>query len=142
MSSAAHDVLFLCSGNVLRSAFCELYARHLELPLNVTSGATLYRNSALFPESRIALLDRGVDPNWLDAFRPTHIDRLSPREGSRVFGMTNEHLRAFEAHFGSSFELALTSTLTGSHDEIDDPLHTGRYTATFERLAACVEALE
>ena len=141
MRTRTKEVLFLCSGNVLRSAFCELYARHLEVPFRVTSGATVYRNDALFPESRIALLDRGVDAAWLDAFRPTHIERMSPRPGTRVFGMTRSHLRDFERRFPGEFELALTRGLVGEPGEIDDPLHTGRYTETFDLLAACVEAL-
>ena len=48
LSGASH-LRFLCSGNVVRSAFAELYARHVGCPLPVDSAATTFQNAELFP---------------------------------------------------------------------------------------------
>ena len=67
----ATGVLFLCSGNMIRSAFAELYARHLGCALPVRSAATTYRNDAIYPQARAALLARGVPAETIAVFRPT-----------------------------------------------------------------------
>src|SRR5262245_10050158 len=46
----APEIVFVCSGNVVRSAFAHLYAVHLGLPRRVRSLATRYRNPVLFAE--------------------------------------------------------------------------------------------
>lgn len=91
-------VRFVCSGNMVRSAFAELLARHLGCPLPVDSCATTYRNPAVHPETRAALLRAGVDAAACDRFRPRHVDDL-PEDGvpRLVLGMTGEHLAAYRA---------------------------------------------
>ena len=74
----ASGVRFLCTGNVVRSAFAELYARHVGLPLPVDSAATHYENTHLLRPTREALLARGVSPALLEAFRPRPVWRLPP----------------------------------------------------------------
>ena len=54
------SILFVCTGNMVRSAFAELYARYLGCPLQVSSAATIYRNTEIFPITGFALLARGV----------------------------------------------------------------------------------
>ncbi len=139
----SRDLLFLCSGNVLRSAFCELYARHLELPNRVRSAATEYRNRAIFPESRAALSALGVPANLLNAFRPTHIDDFDapPAPNTLVYGMTRAHLASFTQSFGASFETRLILSVLGKDREVDDPYFTHRYAETFATLTDCIEAL-
>ncbi len=92
----ADGLVFLCSGNMVRSAFADLYAKHIGCSLPVRSGATIYRNDAIFPDAEEALLARGVDLAVIRAFRPTHIDDLVPGlEARQVFlGMRMHHLDA------------------------------------------------
>ena len=136
------EVLFLCSGNILRSAFAELYGRHLGLALPVRSGATVFQNGyGPHPEARAALRARGVPPAaWAD-FAPTHLDEVlgGLSTGTLVFGMTREHLAAVAGEPLAGAHL-LTSLL-GAEREIADPLHDGRYRECFAEIAACVEAL-
>lgn len=136
-------LLFLCSGNVLRSAFCELYAKHRGLPFRIHSAGTQYRNRALFPESRAALQALGVAAPLLNQFRPRHIEDFEePVEpNSLVFGMTHAHLARFTATFGDSHETRLMLSVLGREEEVADPYLTGDYTETFEVLTECINAL-
>jgi len=147
LESALHEATalrFLCTGNAVRSAFAELYARHLGCPLPVDSAATLYRNAELFPETRAALLERGVAARTLERFAPRHLDRLEPDPDPRllVLGMSLAHLAAWRARFpghGNAFRLA---EVLGRAEDIADPVLEGAaFRPTFERVACCVEAL-
>ncbi len=137
----APEVVFVCSGNVVRSAFAHLYAVHLGLPRRVRSLATRYRNPALFDETRAALLLRGVPEARLAAFRPTHVDdglaAVDPR--AVLFGMRRHHL----VHLGEHRERAfLLPAVLGSADEIADPVEEGAdFAQTFDAVARCVEEL-
>ena len=138
----SREVLFLCSGNILRSAFAEHYARHLGLALPARSGATTYQNGwGPHPEAVAALEARGVSPAAWTGWSPTHLQEvlaaLSP--GTLVFGMTREHLGAVAGEPLAGAHL-LTSLL-GEQREIADPLYDGRYQACFAEIATCVEAL-
>ena len=143
--AAARGVLFLCSGNAVRSPFAELYARHLGCALPLESAATVFENATLFPETRAALLARGVDARTLDAFRSRRIDRLPATavEPLLVFGMTRAHLAAWggtgQEQIGRRFLLA---ELLGERREIADPVLDGvPFEGAFEDVARCVEAL-
>jgi protein-tyrosine-phosphatase len=129
---AADTVVFLCSGNMVRSAFAELYARHAGFPRDVLSAATTYRNDRVFPETALALRARGVDEEWIRSFRPTHLDDLLPRlTGTPVFlGMRHHHLESVDGF------LLVPDT------EIADPVLEGAdFERTFAQVAAGVEAL-
>ncbi len=139
----AEGVLFLCSGNILRSAFAELYARHLGLPLPVRSAATTYVNTRIHPEAVRALRARGVPPERIAAFRPTPLawirDELRPE--MVAFGMTREHLAALAPLGERAPRGFLLTELLGRDTELADPLLSGEYDETFARIAECVETL-
>ena len=135
-------VLFLCSGNAIRSAFCELFARHLGTSLDVESAATRFRNDRMFPETRAALRERGVDAAAIETFRPRHLDELPPLPpDTLVLGMTRDHLAGFEACREETAELRLLLELLGTDQELPDPYFTGEYEATFRLLDRAIRAL-
>lgn len=138
----ARAVLFLCSGNMIRSAFAELYARHVGCPLPVASAATLYDNDALYVETARALRRRGVDEAWIAGFRPTHLRSLEPTldDATVVFGMTRDHLAAL-ARPALRERAFLLPALLGDGGEIPDPLFEGGYARTFATIEAAVDAL-
>jgi len=140
----ARGVLFLCSGNMVRSAFAELYARHLGCPLPVSSAATLFRNDHLLPETALALEARGVPAAVTRAFRPRHLDdHLGDLDGaSVVLGMARMHLEPLLLRPLLRERAFLLGSLLGVEREIRDPVLEGAdFELTFQRVARCVEAL-
>jgi protein-tyrosine-phosphatase len=139
----AEEVLFLCSGNMLRSPFAELLARHRGLGLPVRSAATTYRNRAIHREAAVALETRGVPAVRLAAFRPTHLSDREPPPGpgTVTFGMTAEHLAELAWAAPEAGPRFLLAELLGDPEEIEDPLFDGAYDSAFARIEACVDAL-
>ncbi len=139
----ASCLAFLCSGNMIRSAFAELYARHLGCPLPVRSGATSYQNDAILPATARALETRGVDPAWMRAFRPTTLETLVPQlDPNTIFlGMKHEHLAALPATPDYTARSFLLSQALGRTDEIADPMFEGGFDGVIATVAECVDAL-
>lgn len=137
-------VLFVCTGNVVRSAFAHLLAVHLGCPLVVRSAATTYRNPSLFTETVRALRARGVSAAAIHAFRPSHLDDLDPDRTTLVLGMTLEHLRAAVARgWPAERVLLLDAVLDPNRPRpIRDPVLEGAdFEATFDHVARAVRAL-
>ncbi len=140
----AREVVFVCSGNMVRSAFAELYARHRNLALPSRSVGTRFRNDRIYPETARALLERGVPDAWVRDFRPTHVND-DPREigpHSIVFGMRTHHLRPFLGRAEVTGRPFLLSAILGESREIADPVLEGAdFAETFEEIARCVDRL-
>ena len=141
--ASSERVLFVCSGNMIRSAYAELWARHRGCPRPVLSVGTTYFNDALHPRTAAALLERGVDEAWVRSFRPTHLSRLGASElaGACAFGMTEEHLRDLAVHPERPASAHLLSALDGGPRELADPLFHGDWRAAFARIEHCVDEL-
>lgn len=140
----ANGVRFLCTGNVVRSAFAELYARHLGCPLPVDSAATRFQNDALFPETRRALAALGVEAHLLDAFRPRHLTCVPGPPDARlvVFAMSAEHADAWRARFPEHRPVFRFLELVGRHGDVADPVLEGaRFEDAFASVALGVRAL-
>lgn len=137
-------IRFLCTGNAVRSPFAELYARHLGCPVPVDSAATRFRNTSLFPETRAALLELGVDKSLITGFRPQHLSTCAPPEALPlvVFGMTPDHLDAYGQMTSLPADTFLLLELVGREGGIADPvLDDVPFEFAFTEVARCVEAL-
>jgi len=139
---AADGLLFLCSGNKIRSAFAELYARHLGMALPVRSAGTTYSNTRIHVEAARALTARGVVGAEIRGFRPQLIEALDPAPRARelVFGMTRAHLDD-SRDSGAPGPHFLLLEAVGERGEIADPYFEGGYEQVFADVARCVEAL-
>src|SRR5687768_4936074 len=129
---------------MVRSAFAELYARHLGSPLPVASAATRYRNDHLMAETACALESRGVPREWARSFRPRHVadilDDLDP--ATLVLGMARMHLDALARRAELRRRAFLLALVRGEAREIEDPVLDGAdFERTFARVAGCVETL-
>ena len=134
----ARSIRFLCTGNVVRSAFAELLARHLGCALEVDSAATVYQNEGLFPETRAALRARGVPESLCAGFTPRRLDRLpADADPDRlVLGMSREHLEAYARARGHVEPRHRVLELLGRPEDLRDPVLEG---ADFEQTFATLE---
>lgn len=138
------SILFVCTGNMVRSPFAELYARHMGCPLPIASAATTYRNSEIFPITGFALLSRGVPREIILEFTPQHLDDLDfpLDDGTVAFGMTHSHLQALSDRGMPEDRIFLLTEVLGRKDEIIDPvLDDADFDPVFDTIAECIEAL-
>jgi len=94
-------IVFLCSGNVIRSAYAELVFTKmiseeecLRKRVKVGSGGVRYRNIRIYPEIVEYILQESIDPHQIDIFRPRHmLDHPEVLvEADLILVMTREHL--------------------------------------------------
>jgi len=140
----AHRVVFVCSGNMVRSAFAELYARHIGFPREVASIATTFRNDGLYPNTLHALRERGLAEDVLRSFRPTHVDDAGHLFGPAtvLLAMTRSHLHALRETPAKGCPAFLLMEVLGRGEEIADPVLEGAdFGETFRTLEHCVEVL-
>ena len=139
----ARGIVFVCSGNMVRSAFAHLYAEHLRLPRRIRSVATTYRNDRLFPETASALLARGIHAARVRDFRPHHLDDVPEEEleGFLALGMTHAQLASCRRRPELREASHLLGTLVGAGEIADPVLEGADFEATFALVAACVERL-
>ena len=144
----ARSLWFLCSGNVVRSAFAEVYARKRRCPIPVHSAATRYRNGAMFPETVRELTARGTGRISIERFVPVHLDDVAKdvRSNDVFLGMTQEHVDACLRHVDTPRELSERVFLLGdAHwvtEEILDPVMEGAdFARTFDTIAKAVESV-
>ena len=138
---AAPQIVFVCSGNAVRSAFAHLYAEHLGLPREVRSLATTYRNATLFAETAAALRARGVPAAKIAAFRSVFVTEglAAVAPDAVLFGMRAHHLPPLGGHRERAF---LLPAVLGEAGEIADPVADGAdFAATFARIERCVASL-
>ena len=138
------SILFVCTGNMVRSPFAELYARYLGCPLPVSSAASIYRNTEIFPITGFALLARGVPREIILEFQPRHLDDLDLPlgDGSVAFGMTRSHLQALSDRGMPEDRIFLLTEVLGRTDEISDPvLDDADFDPVFDTIAECIKAL-
>jgi len=140
---SASGIAFLCSGNMIRSAFADIYARHLKCPLPVRSAGTIYENTRIHPKTAANLVGRGVNSGWTLAFQPTHLSQLLPQLDERtiVFGMKHEHLLVLPKDPDFTRRSFLLTNILDRDEELADPMFEGGLEGVLDTIAECVDAL-
>lgn len=147
----AQTVIFLCSGNIIRSAFADIYSRHMCIErVRVLSAGTTYRNSSLHENTYAALSVRGVAKALLDNFAPTYLPDMDlvseePNLGATpylIFGMTDDHVSFVRKNIPSlSYQTFLLKELIGQKTNIGDPYFEGNWDEAFNDISTCVTVL-
>ena len=122
-------IVFVCSGNIMRSPYAmfqaqkclqEKYPQLTEI-IVFRSGAVVYQNRKIHEDVKQRLIKEDFDPELVDNHIPrkiqTHLDYYS--QTNLFFVMTREHKKILENFYpGKSF---LLSEIINSDEEISDP---------------------
>jgi len=149
-------IVFVCSGNIIRSAFADVYSHHrgipdkskIKNPKKISSLGTTYFNSSIHENTETALKDQGIPETDIRNFIPTHISRGTElKDGKTVFfGMKYGHLEDLEKMVGNVRGRAflLTELIPDEFKkcpEIRDPYFEGGWEETYELIKRCVDQL-
>ncbi len=133
-------IVFVCSGNIIRSAFCHIYSKHLGIS-NIQSFGTIYQNARIHPKTREELIRLGVNPVLIDEFIPTHISHFTFPKDPIFFVMTSEHKSHLVNAGVSAEKIEFITSLIGKQEEVPDPYFTGDYETVWNILTRCIHAL-
>ncbi|MHA2501582.1 MAG: arsenate-mycothiol transferase ArsC [Candidatus Kariarchaeaceae archaeon] len=137
----APTIYFVCSGNIIRSSFAELLARHRGLT-NVASYGTTYHNSAIHTRSNDELLRLGVSTDLIRDFHPRHISDLSgfvDRDLHVV--MTQDHKDQLEMRGIPPDQIVLITEFINRNDDVADPYFSGNYTEAYSTISQAVDQI-
>ncbi|MBN2651334.1 MAG: hypothetical protein JXR63_03050 [Spirochaetales bacterium] len=122
-------ILFVCSSNVCRSPFAELYTKYLleKKPSRtniewIQSSAVFNRSKEIFPKTKTYLLKNGVSEesinNFSPSFKKTHPERFE--EADIIIGMTKTHKWETPRKFRKKF-ITLSELVDKRYKAIPDP---------------------
>jgi protein-tyrosine phosphatase len=146
------NILFVCSGNIIRSVMSQfLFKKRLnERNVNsekfvVNSGAVLFRNSRLDEKTKKLLLEEGIDREKLETFRPTYLKSKKNKhyldEANIIIGMTSSHIRLLPKKYrNKAFTLP---DMVGESIELSDPFghDMAPYIESFTKIKPFIEKL-
>lgn len=123
-------ILFVCSSNVCRSAFCDFVFKKMvaedpdlsEMIDKIDSAAVFNRSKSLFPKTARYLTQIGFDKEELDKFTPRFIrDHKDIFDAADIIiGMTKSHYRMLPAKYKAKFK-TLSEVAIGQYKAIPDP---------------------
>lgn len=142
----SNQIVFVCSGNIIRSAFAEIYTKHLigwRSNKSIRSLGTDYHNSQILDMTRNTLIDKGIDSQKINNFQPTHISGFKVENIDDVifFSMTNHHKTQLQRYFGKGIKSYLLPKILDENVEIEDPYFTNNYEQVFLKIEKCVNQL-
>ncbi|MDH5402109.1 MAG: hypothetical protein OEZ01_00490 [Candidatus Heimdallarchaeota archaeon] len=143
MLDQADSIIFVCSGNIIRSAYCHIKSIHYNIPRSIYSVGVKYYNTEIDPPVRTRLLKDNIDQKIIDSFNPTHITNFNEKltKNDLFLCMTNEHLNLIHKYFPNNPQLLITQLLDEKTDIID-PYYTQNYDITFTKLDLCLHKLQ
>ncbi|MCE7734496.1 MAG: hypothetical protein GPJ54_06440 [Candidatus Heimdallarchaeota archaeon] len=142
----SNQIVFVCSGNIIRSAFAELYTRHVlgtKANKSIRSLGTDYHNTNILDLTRKVLIEKEISPEKINNFHPTHISefKVDRIDDLIFFSMTNHHQSQLENYFGKEIKSYLLPNILDEDLEIEDPYFTNNYERVFLKIEECVNQL-
>lgn len=123
------SIVFICSGNVIRSAYAELLFEKMVTEttclrgrIRVHSGAVQYHNTRIYPEIVPFLIEEGVAETRIKNFKSRHVDDYPEllSDSDLILVMTKSHIiRIPDLYKDKSFLVYQYGT--GEDLEIPDP---------------------
>ena len=122
-------ISFVCTGNIIRSAYAEYLTKKYFHPRNnvkiiFDSGACYHQNSYIHPLSKKLLLQEGYTEEQVTAHKPRWIENyLDDFNKTTIFiAMTNRHMRYLDkVYSGKGF--LLKDIVEGKKEEVLDPYY-------------------
>lgn len=140
--TSANTIYFVCSGNIIRSSFAELYARHLDNNnLKFKSYGITYHNTRIHERSEQELLRRNITQSWIDKFRPTHITDIEFDDDDVHIVMTSKHREQLLQHGVAENKIILIKSLLGQTGDVADPYFADNYDEAYSTIAAAVKQI-
>jgi protein-tyrosine-phosphatase len=134
----AKTIYFVCSGNIIRSAFAELFARHLGLN-NIASYGTTYQNTTIHQRSAIKLKELGVPENWINEFQPRHINSLDEFNDHDLHViMTNKHHSDLLREGIRESQIVYITEYLGMKVNVEDPYFSNNYEEAYKTISEAV----
>jgi protein-tyrosine-phosphatase len=142
-------VLFLCSGNIVRSPMAEML---LELELNnrykktrikSISGATTYFNDRIMDFTKDLLIKEGVSADRIYKFRPRNVKQHPELlDADLIIGMEPTHIRLIPKEYRSK-AFILSELAIGERRDIPDPWGDaiGAYLEVFKVIKELIKEL-
>jgi protein-tyrosine phosphatase len=140
--SSTFTILFICSGNIIRSPYAEILFEHLinddprlESKIQAESGAVTYRNYSISRESYEQLIKEGVQPDRISQFKPRHHND-HPRmfeKADLILVMAKSHLRRIPSKYHGKTYLFLDFTQDIS-ESVPDPFFDPPYERAFDLI--------
>lgn len=123
-------ILIICSSNICRSPFAELYLRRKVNNDNILrdkvqwikSSAVLNKSKKIHPKASLALQKEGFALAEIDAHKPSfvHIDRIRFEEADIIIGMSKTHKILLPKRYRKKF-FTLSEVAVDSYIKIPDP---------------------
>lgn len=144
----SNKIVFVCSGNIIRSAYADLLCRHSGVVKEVFSVGTTYPNTEIHPNTAQQLRTENVSEELIKSFTPKLVHDVYDRfdESTVVFVMTKQHKKEFVKHHTKTKvpndKVFLLMELLGEKDkDIKDPYWSTNFTETFTTIKQCIDVL-
>jgi protein-tyrosine phosphatase len=140
--SKVKRLVFICQGNICRSAFADVYARSLGLP-SASCGLATSDGQAAYPGASIAAKSYGIS---LDIHKTSTWEHFNFAEGDLLLAMEGRQIRRMKKQLPNvSVQLALLGEFSRPiSPHIHDPhtLSHAYFLSCFRRIISAVKVLE
>ncbi len=140
-------ILFVCSGNIIRSAYSEIMFEKMLLDkfgrTNIVSesGALVYKNDSIHYKTKRALLAKGISKERIKRHKPKHVDyyREMFDNADIIFVYSQEHLEDANEFADKTF--LIWEFAFGEKKSIADAFFTGQFDESFAEIDQCLEKI-